>query len=157
MNSAPVQYMRRTQAYYAAQGFEKAYRWANFESVPFTPLIKPLRQATVTLITTAMPLRDSRPGPKQVCSGSMHSPPQALFNEDLAWDKQATHTDDLDSFFPIHHLQALQEAGRIGRLSSRFHCVPTEYSQRRTQEVDAPEILLRCREDNVDVALLVPL
>jgi len=35
--------------------------------------------------------------------------------------------------------------------------VPTDYSQRRTLEQDAPEILRRCREDEVDVALLVPL
>jgi hypothetical protein len=63
----------------------------------------------------------------------------------------------LDSFFPIHHLQELVEAGRIGGLAARFHGVPTEYSQRRTIERDGPEILRRCREDEVDAALLVPL
>ncbi len=157
MNSAPVQYMEKTRVYYAAQGYEKPYSWANFESVPFAPLIKPLSQATATLISTAMPMLDSSQSPKQVCSGSMHNPPKQLFTGDLAWDKQATHTDDLDSFFPIHHLQALAKEGRIGHLSSQFHCVPTEYSKRRTLEVDAPEILRRCRKDKVDVALLVPL
>jgi len=35
--------------------------------------------------------------------------------------------------------------------------VPTDYSQRRTIEQDAPEVLARCREDAADVALLVPL
>ncbi len=157
MNSPPVQYMQKSRAYYAAQGYEKPYRWANFETVPFAPLVKPLSQATVTLITTAMPVQDNRQGPKQVCSGSMHNPPQQLFNDDLFWDKDATHTDDLDSYFPIHHLQALTQSGRIGRLASQFHCAPTDYSQRRTLEADAPEILRRCREDKVDVALLVPL
>ncbi len=87
----------------------------------------------------------------------MHNPPQQLFNDDLFWDKDATHTDDLDSYFPIHHLQALTQSSRIGRLASQFHCAPTDYSQRRTLEADAPEILRRCREDKVDVALLVPL
>ena len=48
-------------------------------------------------------------------------------------------------------------AGRIGSLAARFHGVPTEYSQRRTIEQDGPEILRRCREDEVDAALLVPL
>jgi|TARA_Y100000310_G_C20694215_1_gene824341 hypothetical protein len=149
--------MERSRAYYAAQGYERPYRWASFESVPFARLAKPLSQATLTLITTAMPIDDSRQGPKKVCSGSMQNPPEHLFNSDLAWDKQATHTEDLDSFFPVHHLQALVEEGRIGKLSSQFHCAPTDYSQRRTLEVDAPEILRRCREDQVDVALLVPL
>ncbi len=157
MTDTPVRYMERTRAYYAAQGYEKPYSWANFESVPFTPLVKPLSQGTVTLITTAMPILDGNQGPKQVCSGSMQNPPEQLFDDDLAWDKQATHTEDLDSFFPIHHLQALAQEGRIGHLASQFHCVPTEYSKRRTLEVDAPEILRRCQQDNVDVALLVPL
>jgi hypothetical protein len=42
-------------------------------------------------------------------------------------------------------------------VAPRFHGVPTDYSQRRTSEQDAPEILRRLREDAVDVALLVPL
>ena len=87
----------------------------------------------------------------------MRNPPDRLFTSDLSWDKNATNTDDLDSYFPVHHLQALEEEGRIGRLSDRFYCVPTDYSQRRTNEVDAPEILRRCREDGVDVALLMAL
>lgn len=157
MNGAPVQYMQRTQAYYAAHGYEKPYSWASFETVPFAALKKPLSESTVTLITTAMPILNSSQGPKQVRSGSMRNPPEQLFTGDLAWDKQATHTDDLNSFFPVHHLQALTEEGRIGHLSNQFHCVPTEYSQRRTLEVDAPQILQACRQDDVDVALLVPL
>ncbi len=30
------------------------------------------------------------------------------------------------------------------------------YSQRKTREADAPDVLRRCREDKVDVALLTP-
>ena len=97
------------------------------------------------------------PIPKEVSSGSTGSPPERLFTADLAWDKQNTHTDDLDSFFPIHRLQEYAEAGRIGGLAARYHGAPTEYSQRRTLEQDAPEILRRCREDGVEAALLVPL
>ena len=47
--------------------------------------------------------------------------------------------------------------GRIGSLAPRCHGVPTEYSQRRTTEEDAPEVLRLCREDGVDAAILVPL
>jgi hypothetical protein len=35
--------------------------------------------------------------------------------------------------------------------------VPTDYSQRNTTEIDAPHLLKLCREDTVDIALLVPL
>ena len=87
----------------------------------------------------------------------MQPPPERMYTQDLSWDKDATHTDDLDSYLPIRQLDELRDAGRIGSLSPRFYGVPTEYSQRRTIERDAPEVLARCREDGVEVALLVPI
>ena len=45
----------------------------------------------------------------------------------------------------------------IGSVAARCHGVPTEYSQRRTIERDAPEVLRRLREDGADIAMLVPL
>ena len=65
--------------------------------------------------------------------------------------------DDVESFLPLAALRSLIGEGRIGSLTRRFHGVPTDYSQRRTIEQDAPEILARCREDAADIALLVPL
>ena len=41
-----VRYMDRIRDYYLAQGYEKPYRWAHFEDVPFTPLKKPLPDLT---------------------------------------------------------------------------------------------------------------
>ena len=90
-------------------------------------------------------------------SGPTANPPERLYTDDLAWDKQATHTDDVDSFLPIRPLEALVAQGRVGSLSPRFYGVPTDYSQRRTIDEDAPEILRLCREDQVDVVLLSPL
>ena len=83
--------------------------------------------------------------------------PDKLFADDLSWDKQATHLDDLNSYFPIDHLQTEAAAGFIGTLAQRFHCAPTEYSQRATSEKDAPELHRRLLQDEADVALLIPL
>jgi hypothetical protein len=158
-----ISYIDRTRELYQAQGYPKPYQWAHFEEVPFTPLPAPLARCRLTLITTASPIREDStsqaglPMAKEVSSGSTASPPEHLYTADLAWDKENTHTDDLDSFFPIHRLQELAAAGRIGSLAARYHGAPTEYSQRRTMERDAPEILRRCREDDVEAALLVPL
>ncbi len=158
-----VSYMDKTREFYRAQGYASPYRYAYFDEVPFTPLSRPLSECRITLITTATEFtsEDEQEGgtrpPKRVFSGSTAEPPERLYTADLGWDKGATHTDDLDSFFPIHRLQELVQDGRIGSLAPRFHGAPTEYSQRRTIEQDAPEILSRCREDGVDVALLVPL
>jgi hypothetical protein len=169
----PVRYVERTRAYYAAQGYEKPYRWARNDDVPFAPLARPLAASRVALVTTAAPWRDEEPadgvlrgkepadgvlrGDREVWSGETARPPERLFTDHLAWDKQATHTRDVESFLPVRSLASFAAAGRIRELAPRFHGVPTDYSQRRTLEQDAPEILRRCREDGVDVALLVPL
>lgn len=159
----PVRYIERTRAYYEAQGYEKSYRWAHFDDVPFASLPKPLAECRVALVTTARRwVEDAAQdrivgGAQEVWSGSCAEPPERLATEHLSWDKEATHTDDVESFLPIRRLRAYAEAGRIGSLADRFHGVPTDYSQRRTRETDAPEILRRCREDGADVALLVPL
>ena len=158
-----VSYIDRTREFYAAQGYDKPYVWARNTDVPFAKLAKPLAESRVVLITTASPWRDDKPvdgvlrGSKQVWSGSTHTLPERLFTDDLAWDKEATHTRDVESFLPIRRLQELATHGRIGSVAPRFHGVPTDYSQRRTIEQDAPELLARCREDLADVALLVPL
>jgi hypothetical protein len=159
----PVRYVERTREYYAAQGYEKPYHWASFAEVPFAPLARPLAASRAVLVTTAAPWRDERPedgvlrGDREVWSGETARPPERLFTEHLAWDKGATHTRDVESFLPIRRLEAWASEGRLRDLAPRFHGVPTDYSQRRTLERDAPEILRRCREDGADIALLVPL
>lgn len=158
-----VSYIDRTREFYAAQGYDKPYRWAHHTAVPFTPLAKPLAESRVAVVTTASPFigQDGHEGVlrggKEVWSGETAVTPERLYTDDLAWDKESTHTNDVESFVPLGSLRAFVKEGRIGSLAKRFHGVPTDYSQRRTLEVDAPEILARCREDAVDIALLVPL
>jgi hypothetical protein len=156
-----VSYIDRTREFYAALGYERPYQWAHHDDVPFAPLPKPLAECRVAAITTASPLGTRiDPGSlragKPVWSGPVDPAPARLFTDHLSWDKQATHTEDVESFLPIAALRWFARSGRIG-LAARFHGVPTDYSQRRTLEVDAPEILRRLREDAADVALLVPL
>ena len=158
-----VSYIDRTREFYAAQGYDRPYRWATNAEVPFTPLPKPLSECSVTVLTTASLHQDKAPqdgvlrGGKEVWSGSTAEIPERLYTDDLSWDKEATHTNDVDSFLPVRRLAEFVESGRIGRLAPRFHGVPTDYSQRRTLEQDAPEILRRCRDDGVDVVVAAPL
>lgn len=158
-----VSYIDRTREFYRAQGYEKPYRWARFLEVPFARPVKPLAETRIGVITTAgreLPAKAGDGvlrGGKQVWSGSTEAVPERFYTDDLAWDKQATHMDDVDSFLPVRQLHELAAAGRIGAVAPRFYGVPTDYSQRRTREQDAPEILQRLREDEVDAALLVPI
>jgi D-proline reductase (dithiol) PrdB len=154
-----VSYIDKSREYYAARGYANPYRWAHFEDVPFATLRRPLSQCVVALITTAhlLPSEGEPSSPHSVYAVSSDDPPARLSTDGLFWDRDATHTNDLDSYCPVHRLQELVHEGRIGRLARRLHGVPTEYSQRLTQERDAPEVLRCCREDGADAAILVPL
>jgi hypothetical protein len=156
-----VSYIDRSREYYAAQGYPKAYTWPRYDEVPFALLKKPLSECRVGLVTTAgkapaegtldafqlMRLRELYAAPS-------NPPPARLFTEDLGWDKEATHTNDVETFLPINRLGEYVTNGRIGSISPRFYGVPTDYSQRRTTERYAPQILEWCHEDDVDAMLL---
>lgn len=159
-DTAPVGYMERTRLYYRALGYNNDYQWAHHDDVPFAPLKKPLAESRLVIVTTASPPGGPRDGNrklKEVWSGPTADTPADLHTEFLAWDKETTHTRDRESYLPILALRTLVAEGWIGALTDRFHGVPTTYSQRQTNEQDAPHILQLCREDGADVAVLVPI
>jgi hypothetical protein len=126
--------------------------------VPFAPLAKPLSESRVALVTTASAwCDDPADHVHAVWSGASAAPPERLFTDNLAWDKESTHTRDVEYFLPLRKRAEAAATGRIGSVSSRFYGVPTEYSQNRTLSQDAPAVLAMCREDAVDVALIAAL
>lgn len=147
-----LSYIDVSRTFYAAHGYERPYEWAVHESAPFQPLEKPLSEATVGVVTTAFPHDAIRP--KQAMAVAGEPPPTSLFTQDLSWHKEATHTDDIDTYLPLGALSRAQD--RIGAVSSRFYAVPTSHSQRASRR-DAEQIARWCDEDDVDVVLLVPL
>ena len=160
MTNMPIPYMHRTRMYYRALGYPSDYRWAHNETAPFTNLKKPLSKAKIALVTTSYPpgdWSDDNPPKKQVWSQAVAKAPEGLYNQNLAWDKESTHTQDRESYLPLLAMQELAEDGVIGGLTPRFHSVPTDYSHRVTIGHDAPQILDRLVEDGADAALLVPL
>ncbi len=153
----PVAYMEKSRLYYEAQGFDNAYRWATFDEVPFTPLAKPLSESRLGIITTSATYARTSQDPRTVDTGSTAPPPERLYANDLSWDKKATHLEDRESYFPILQLEQAVKEERLGSISPRFYCAPTSYSHRETLTEDGPEILALCQEDEIDIALLVPL
>lgn len=151
----PVPYMERTRRYYRALGYAKDYVWAHNEEVPLARLGKTLADCRLALITTAGPLNHT--GPRQLWSGAIDPAPTRLHTANLAWDKESTHTDDRASFLPIEAATALAHEGLFAGLTPRFHGVPTDYSQRNTNEIVAPAVLQRLRDDGADGAILCPL
>lgn len=163
----PVRYMQRTRDWYLALGYDNPYRWAHFADVPFHPLAKPLARSTVALVTTAAPYRPDKgnqgPGAPYNAAAkfyTVYSGDTALDHDvrisHVAIDRRHTSMEDSGCWFPLPAMRELARQGRIGALAKRFHGAPTNRSQTHTIEVDAPELLTRCREDGVDAAVLVP-
>ena len=152
-----INYIQRTRDLYRAQGFLKDYVWASNEDIPFTPLTKPISECTVTVVTTGVVEHDIPKSIRAAKSYLFSDLPVNVNTDELAWDKVTTHTDDRQSYSPLEVLEELSGVNKIGKLASRFHFVPTDYSQRNTLEEDAPAILEACREDCVDIAILIPL
>ena len=165
-HDAPIEYMRRTRDYYLALGYDNPYRWAHYLDTPFAPLKKPLAKSRLALISTAAPYQsdkgDQGPGAAYNASAKFYT----VYSGDTArdhdtrishigYDRIHTTAEDSNTWFPLPLMRALAAEGRF-ELAPRFHGAPTNRSQRVTIEVDAPEILGRCRQDQVDSALLVP-
>ena len=86
----------------------------------------------------------------------MDPPVADLYSRTHSYDMNATTLDDVNTYFPVTRLQEAQAAGRIGSLAPTAYGVYNAYSQRKTIDTDAPDVLKGCREEGVDVALLVP-
>lgn len=162
----PIEYMRRTREWYLALGYDNPYQWAHNADVPFQKLKKPLSDATVAIITTAAPYQEGK-GPQgpgapynaaakfyTVYSCASDSDPDLRISH-VAIDRKHTSMEDSRSWFPLAALHELAREGRINKVAARFHGLPTNRSQKHTLEVDRKEILKRCQEDQVDVAILL--
>lgn len=166
MSEDYVKYIDRTREYYLAEGYKTPYKWAHFDNVPFARLSKPLNRCRVGLVTTSDIALRAESGERashdaatfvgNVYSIPLDTPVERLYSRNEHYDRHATTLDDVNAYCPVTRLRELAAAGRIGSLAPRFHGVYTSYSQRITTERDAPEVLKRCREDGVEVALLTP-
>lgn len=160
-----VRYIDKTRAYYLSQGYEKPYAWARNDDAPFTPLAKPLSASTITLVSTSeIAIRDDprfAEDAETKAVGNVYTVPSdtpsaRLYSRTHSYDRYATSLDDPNAYFPIDRLHEAVARGRIGRIAPQCLGVYNAYSQRKTIERDAPEVLGQCRAMAVDVALLVP-
>ena len=148
-----VSYIDKSRKFYQAHGYEHPYRWAHHKDVPFCPLPKPLTECRIGVVTTADKANRDAPRETKLYASPIDKA-GGLFTE-TAWDRDATHMDDPETYLPIARLSEAVEGGLIGSISPRFYSVPTDYSQRLTTAEDAPQIETWLREDSVDAAVLV--
>jgi len=164
-----IRYIDKTHEYYRNLGYEKVYNYAYNEDISFTPLKKPLSESRVTLVTTAsFVLLDEAGSPLEEELGVIGTNELEVFTVPSDWspdrilststdhDRYQTNMEDVNAFFPTARMQEFLNQGTFGSLSKNYYRTLPNYSHRKTTEVDGPEILRQCREDNVDVALLTP-
>ncbi len=163
----PLNYLERIREYYQILGYGEPYHWAHFDQVPFTPLKKQLAQSTIGIVTTAAPFQadkgDQGPGADYngsakfycVYSDTTATEPDLRISH-VGYDRVHTSAEDQGSYFPLRALKALADAGKIGKIAPRFHCLPSNRSQKTTIEVDCVELVSRCQQDGIDAAVLVP-
>jgi hypothetical protein len=63
---------------------------------------------------------------------------------------------DSNTWFALPLLRELARDKIVGSIAPFFYGAPTNRSQRHTIEVDAPEVLKRCRADGVEAVVLIP-
>jgi D-proline reductase (dithiol) PrdB len=164
-HDAPIPYLQRIRDYYQTLGYGKPYRWAHYAEVPFAPVMKPLAESRVALVTTAAPYQpekgDQGPGAAYNAGAKFYTvySGDSAVDHDLrishvGYDRTHTTGEDGNSWFPLPALRRAGQAGRIGEMAPRFHGAPTNRSHRTTLEVDCPELLRRVREDRADAAIL---
>jgi len=162
----PIAYMQRTREYYLALGYGNPYVYAHYADVPFQPLKKPLADSRVALVTTAAPYQPDKgpqgPGAPYNAAAKFYSVYSGDTSVDhdlriahVAIDRKHTSMEDSGTWFPLPALRRAAVAGRV-QLARCFHGAPTNRSQQHTMNVDCPEILARCVEDEADAAILVP-
>src|ERR1700704_1048381 len=166
-HDAPIPYLDRIRTYYEALGYGAAYECAHYAGVPFHALVKPLSCSRLALITTASPYQpdkgDQGPGAPYNAAAKFFT----VFSDDtsrdhdlrishVAIDRKHTTAEDPATYFPLAALRQSAACGRIGSVAPHFHGLPTNRSHRVTLEVDCPQIVARCKADEVDIAILVP-
>jgi len=154
-----VSYIDRTREYYGALGYGTPYRWAYDGGVPpFCPLPGPLDRLRLGLVITSYP--PMGPGEPRQATGSYVlgiDPAKPGPNGELPPAEADAGEAGRRDITPAATALAAQVAtGRVGSLSPRFYGAPTEYSQRRTNEQDAPFVLDQARLDEVDAMVLLP-
>lgn len=161
LRQPPINYIERITAQYQALGYG-TYEWVHSDTAPAqVAMNKPLAESRLGLVATGGVYVEGQTAFSYKDDTSYRSIPNDVGVEAL----RATHfaydlTDarkDINVVFPIETLRELAAKGEIGELApSLFTCMGGIYSQRRVREELAPALVQRCKDDEIDVVLLVP-
>jgi D-proline reductase (dithiol) PrdB len=129
------------------------------DPIPWSPLQRPLSEATVALVTTAgVHLKEDRPF-VLASDPTFRVIPRTALAGDLAISHAAyDRTDalrDLNLVFPLQRLREMEAAGAIGRVAEQHYGFGL-VDQAATLVAPGRDVGRLLRRDQVDLALFVP-
>jgi len=147
---------------YRRAGFPP-YRWSTYNESPFAGLNKPLKEARVSLISSAGIFLD---GQEPFDPWALNDLSFRIVPKDTSLEKLRLHHNyfdhrdalrDLNCVFPIQRMRDLERSGGIAEMSSSAITLGMGRLYRRTalQQQTAPQIVKVLRRENADAALLV--
>jgi len=144
----------------------KTYRWRRIDPVPWTPLNKPLNECRLAMVSSAaMVAKDQDPFDNFVRIGDTGI-------REISWDvdvaslrethrsKAFDHTgvrQDPNLAFPVDRLRELADTGFVGSLNHRYISIMGSITApAQVIQNTIPQVVPKLVEDQVDIALLIP-
>ena len=159
----PIDYVAALNEMYQSQGFPP-YRWSQFDTSPWTPLDRPLKQSCLALVSSAGIFREDQPpfDPWAVNDLSIrHIPVDTPFERLRLKHNYFDHRDALKDFncvFPVQRLKELETQGFIGSLAPEAITLGMGRLYKRTalMQETVPRIIQALEKMGSHAVLLVP-
>ena len=146
--------------------FLKTYQWRRIDPVPWAPLKKPLAESRLVLVSSAgIVASNQEPFDNSVRGGdpSIREIPSDVDVSSLiethrsdAFDHKGIRLDP-NLAFPVDRLRELSEAGIIGALNHRYLSIMGSVTAPgRLLKRTIPQVVPKLVEDQVDMAILIP-
>ncbi|PDW02652.1 glycine/sarcosine/betaine reductase selenoprotein B family protein [Candidatus Viridilinea mediisalina] len=148
-----------------AQVWARGYQALRFDSIPFTPLTKPLPECRIALVTTGGIHRRDQP-PFNMADARGDASYRRISTTTPDAELTVTHDyynhddvrRDFNILFPRELLHNLAQQGQIGSLSDCYSFMGHIEPPHRTTLIQqtAPEVAVQLRQEQVDAVLLTP-
>ena len=146
--------------------FLKTYPWRGLDPVPWTPLKKPLAQSRLVLVSSAGIVTSQQTPFDSAIRGGDPSIREIPSDVDVGTLNETHRSDAFDHTgirldpnlaFPADRLHELSAAGVIGSLNHRYLSIMGSVTAPgRLIKRTIPQVVPKLIEDQVDIALLIP-
>ena len=159
----PIAYVEHLNGLYQKLGFPP-YDWTVNTTAPFTPLVKPLGECRVALLTTcgastidAPPFDADARNDFRLDAIPADTPSDRFQVHDNYYDHRAVRKD-INCQFPLERLRELADDGTIGAVAPRHWSgfMGRIYKRRELVEDVAPAFARELLKDRVDVLVAIP-